>query len=488
MKHLKHLFLLLAMIIAFNNIANAQFQKRLWSLQDYYVKFNPGPGVPISLPVLDYTGAWSTKSHNAINDANGDLLFFVTEDGYYPQGTFAGNAIRVFDKEGRYIGMPSYNGLPVEGGSEIAIVPVPNDCNKYYLFFSINSCLITNCVMRFGFLTLDMSLQNTYGGYGVLSNNGAVTVLKSFTHTDAKFDDTFFAVTTFRPTISNGSRILFAKNNGRIWKFLITETAVTEITAYSGNNNPFFLNANCNFLNELEVITLANGNYRLGMVNQRTTVAVADFYPTGEYIPNTLKSINYGLDFDVYGIEFDLSGRYLYIAQGRAISLTSFQSQLGYTDVTAATPSVTPLYVPNATNGGHFGHGQIELGPDNTLYFAAGASLGLNTDGSPNTATWNPSSAVAVAAPYFLNDQVDGESSYPTRAIDPTKTIVYLNNKTENAVATYSSTSYTIANVTTYPPAGTTFIYVVNGTYTINAYPVSFNGCQTYFAPDTKVI
>jgi hypothetical protein len=53
-----------------------------------------------------------------------------------------------------------------------------------------------------------------------------------------------------------------------------------------------------------------------------------------------------------------------------------------------------------------------------------------------------------------------------------------LNDKTENANGAYTSTSY--------PGGSGSFIYVINGTYTINA-TVSFTGCSVFLAPDAQV-
>ena len=50
-------------------------QNSLWSLPDKYVKNN----FQLPLPTGDYTGAAAQYAHNAMHDAQGNLLFFVVD-------------------------------------------------------------------------------------------------------------------------------------------------------------------------------------------------------------------------------------------------------------------------------------------------------------------------------------------------------------------------------------------------------------------------
>jgi hypothetical protein len=77
-------------------------------------------GQPFDLPTPSggYGGDPPTRVQNIQLDKNNQLLFFVVDDGIY-------------NKLGNYIAF-----LPYEGYEEIAIVPDPGNCARFYLITS----------------------------------------------------------------------------------------------------------------------------------------------------------------------------------------------------------------------------------------------------------------------------------------------------------------------------------------------------------------
>lgn len=105
----------------------AQTQNDFWSLPpNRFINsigiYGPLPQGPI--PGQDYKGEQAQHVHNAMQDANGNLLFFVV-DG------------KVFDKDGYLIDEMYNNSFGyIPGGQEICLVPDPGNCQRYYIFSS----------------------------------------------------------------------------------------------------------------------------------------------------------------------------------------------------------------------------------------------------------------------------------------------------------------------------------------------------------------
>lgn len=537
MNKTKNIFLFLAMIIAFN-VSKAQPQKKLWSLPYSYLKFNASPGTPLLLPSDDYVYATGNQAHNAMHDYNGNLLFFISKWG--------GNDYTVFDKNGKLIGNLSYNGVPVSGSSEIAIVPVPNDCNKYYLIVPINEvAAYSNTYGKFGYVTLDISVPSGNGALGSLTNNGVVTFLKETLNFALKGIFPEFAVTPLRAATND--RLLFAWQGGTLYKFLVTQTGFTELASSGTDILPVSWISPV-YKNELEVIALSTGNYRLGYAGY-SEVAVADFTSSGILVANSAKKVDLTGGRNVYGLEFSANGTYLYVAHALA-------PYLQYIDATQATLTSTSL--GSLSNASLFGSGQIELGYDEKLYFANTAQLGalsLNTNGSPITTSWTPTAVTGLGmGAAYLNDQIDGEvyfspsptitgNNYACSTSPETYTlggsyspnIVYTWTITGGTPTSFNTIGTASSLPITWPSTGGTItvtpvgaggcspaavftvnqccrktattivylndktetspityngnastIYMINGIYTINS-NVTFNNCQTYLGLNAQV-
>lgn len=97
------------------NTVQAQSQNNIWSIPPNY--YNHNTGTPAPLPVSNLTAQYG---HTAMQDKDGDLAFFIVDSDLY-------------DKNGVNI-VSLTSGLRTIG-QEILIVPDPNDCERYYIFY-----------------------------------------------------------------------------------------------------------------------------------------------------------------------------------------------------------------------------------------------------------------------------------------------------------------------------------------------------------------
>lgn len=90
---------------------NAQTQNNVWSLPPNYYNNATTQSLPIGgISSFDYQGEQALYAHNAMQDANGNLLFFVL-DG------------KIYDKDGYFIDEMYHSSYgTILGGQEIAIV------------------------------------------------------------------------------------------------------------------------------------------------------------------------------------------------------------------------------------------------------------------------------------------------------------------------------------------------------------------------------
>jgi len=125
-------------------ICLAQKETSHWFLTDQnWIKFNPGGGVSNQPPPNVMFGAGSAAS---IADTAGNLLFFAT-------------GFMVYDKNKNP--MPSYSNPLLLGNSELKIASIPNQPNKYYLFYINQQAFPGNKTLKYSII--DMSLNSGLG-------------------------------------------------------------------------------------------------------------------------------------------------------------------------------------------------------------------------------------------------------------------------------------------------------------------------------------
>lgn len=387
---------------------NAQTQNNVWSLPPNYYNNATTQSLPIGgISSFDYQGEQALYAHNAMQDANGNLLFFVL-DG------------KIYDKDGYFIDEMYHSSYgTILGGQEIAIVPDPGNCQRYYIFSSTQGNFPRPL---YAVLDLDLPNQWSIGRFGALANfsNGTAQPL-SLPSNDWFRGRIGFAASKLR---SDNSRFLFVHDGlSNIYRMRIT---------LSG---PIFDNyiINCGGeesslqRSELELIELPNGEYKLASsstqtsgINSPSHVFHTTLNTSGNIVPGTNQlyyfynttgnSVNATYPF---GLEFSPNGNYLYVTHNIT---PNHPNPIEYIDI--ATNIAYPLTV---TGQNDFQRTQIELGKENKLYFATSNRMAsLSNTNAPNAANWT-NSALSISyyqtfdyagpqyvSSYTLPDQIDG--------------------------------------------------------------------------------
>jgi len=174
MKKIAFLFILSLSIIT---QVTAQTQNSIVSLPPNFIQFSstppyfpsqpqplPAPGGSSGFNMYNYDAQEALFNHNAMQDINGNPLFFVVDGVVYH-----GDGTAVIDNE------IMKNGDRYEGFAETMIVPNPGNCQRYYIFTgqasvnfggnrvtdSINSPESLGDVIP-GYAILDLSIDGTF--------------------------------------------------------------------------------------------------------------------------------------------------------------------------------------------------------------------------------------------------------------------------------------------------------------------------------------
>lgn len=145
-------------------LSGLQAQNATWSLPPNYYKTGtiyslPAPDFGLSNP-FNYAGLPAEYSHNAMQDASGNLLFFVVDDV-------------VYDKDGYFIGY-----LQGNQGTELMIVPDPGNCDIYYIFYAVPGVGSQTSSNPY-FAILDMSSSYSLSSYKFKCDYGLPSCLSS---------------------------------------------------------------------------------------------------------------------------------------------------------------------------------------------------------------------------------------------------------------------------------------------------------------------
>ncbi|MBA2583277.1 MAG: hypothetical protein H0V01_07820, partial [Bacteroidetes bacterium] len=416
--------LVLLFCLLFSGIANLRLdaQNNVWSLPGQYkigelLQTLPTPANPDpDSPHLYYQGQPSLYTHNAMQDAQGKLLFFVV-DGV------------VYDKNGRFIDeLTTFlisNDKKVKGTSEFMIVPDPGNCQRYYFFtlqryadnvtsdqspyygildLSLPHVINPNgpvrgAMIRFNTLDNMQDIQNMMPGFTCYTVNGG------------KFGNRFLAASPLRP---NNSRFVFVSSGFTIYRLVITPSGLV----YDGIATEMTL-ASCETMNhrsEMELIVNSNGNYSIACPNRfesfggglnQIYIAELDF-ATGNLIPGSERNIQIAAVDNIRGIEFSPNGRFLYF--------TAENHGIKYFDILNSTLHTVGF------NTNEFRKSFIELGKDGKLYFPVQNRMATlsNPDQPDFVNNWNnhfisieynennAGSTLPGMPAFTLPDQIDG--------------------------------------------------------------------------------
>ncbi|MCB9361485.1 MAG: T9SS type A sorting domain-containing protein [Flavobacteriales bacterium] len=520
------IFTLTNLLILTSTIA----QNNIWSLPpNYYDVLN---GISTPLPTqpgsngngLNYHpsngNTISEFSHNAMQDKDGNLLFFVV-DGV------------IYDNEGYYIAQmhKDYVGY-MTGFTETVIVPVPGNCQQYYIIGTISvNTGNGHLSSRIYYAKLDFSFDNYLTGRkGILvdpifpsplgmpgnqawddQNNlfplsDSIPNYSSAGNPESK---SALAVSNLR---ADSTRLLFAVGEMDIYRFTISSTEITyDNYSFRANNATIPPLAEGHNRSEMELIETTTG-YRIAFSypSQYTPyngiiLFVGELNNNGNLISYNIKLLpqdipyNSGLQANIKGLEFSPNGEYLYITHD-PITLAPYNFPFKIYEVStnnfiALTNSTMQSEIPAFKNS------QIELGKDGKLYLANETSLATigNSDNPTNGLAWNSSahtinynlSQLGYATNserlklYILPDQIEG-MDYTAHFTANTECCVLFNTYTtgtDNA----NHEQYGTQTWNTTNPFGTTTITVKDELIIKAGANITANNLRFEFAPKAKL-
>jgi hypothetical protein len=396
MKKILRLLMSACVLLMYQGIQAQTSQNQIWAIPGKQLKypFLTTPNLPSDpLDPDRYDGQPAQHCYNGMQDRDGNLLFFVVDS-------------RVFDRNGYLIGELVNNTYgSINGNQEIALVPMPGNCNKYYIF-TANDAFFS----RAFYGVVDLALTNpSTGAKGVLQIISGETAVHMSAVTADERMRIGFAATKLR---GDNSRFIFVSRGSQIFRYKLT----TSVISYDNYNFQAVTGGSNMIRSELEIAELSDGTYRLAGVatggsNQNILYKV-DLNSSGNVVPNTTITHTKSSSNYIHGIEFSPSGRYLYF------TFETSTNPFRYIDLDNYNGSETTI-----TSSADFKQGNIELGYDNKLYIAAGNRLAsfANPD-NPGSAWSDPAISITVspitngnhgsqasaATSYTLPDQIDG--------------------------------------------------------------------------------
>ena len=425
---MKNLAVLIITIFTLSFI-NIYAQNSVWSVPPYYKDIAQIVPLPTVLPPgLGYTGNPATNASNAMQDANGDLLFFIVDD-------------EIFDKEGYMIGNLSWISSPsnqVKGTSEIAIIPQPGNCSVYYIVtagsedynstngnkkpylakldFSQASDLNTS---RLGRLTQCVSIQS------ILPSTATPVVGQPVRQANV-----YMAASKLR---NDNSRLVFISTPYRLYRFKVDvngfhyENDIDILTGVAGGIPSYTI-----WRAEMELIEKGS-NYRLAFV--RRGLVNGSSVGVGIYIANLNQNGDVQSHEDllivedqqnsnqfpsVHGLEFSPDGDILYITH-ETDNDNPFAFE--YYDFNNSSAGIQPVPNISAFQSKNYEFSQIEIGRNGKLYLAhSGGLAALDDPNNPSTSSFNPnylqfsylannegsSNIYSTQTSFMLPDQIDG--------------------------------------------------------------------------------
>lgn len=369
---------------------------------------------------MGYQGQLATNASNMITDASGGILFFIVDH-------------HIYNKQGYCLGILSSTSDPystnaaaaVRGASEIVIVPNPSNCQQYYI---ISTRVNVNSYEKVPFVfLLDMSLPNyqaqvfdspdcvkgelvPIGSNNGISQNVGIEIstlcmgsegtplfIDPNDPSPGKSSNVFIGASNKNST---NEHFVFISNPKFIFRFKISSTGFTfDNYAISLPTGPLDYNA-ASVRSELEIIELANGNYRIACpyfksqtIGSNTAwewLYTAELNSSGSLIPSTdhhfpfFKDPNSQTaytDAALKGLEFSGDGTILYVTH----STNSVQpNQLEYFNFNNPTASLVPLAI-NPSIDAKFS--LLERDINNAIYFTGNTGMyKLNNSNTPSAA------------------------------------------------------------------------------------------------------
>jgi len=208
--------LIFIFVFTFNFKLNGQ-QNPSWSQPPRLISFAGGINVS---SVLGTTT--SDYAHNVATDINGNILFYIVDGIIY---NASGAIIDQIEK------VISSVLSPVTGTTQYLVVPVPGNCNQYYLIAgSYTGLLSVGGNPQPYYIKIDVTVPNTQTGHnGELYNNAGIPVnvadkLDTYFNFDQHSGALHMAVTPLRCTTND--RLLFVASSLHLFRYRITAAGI----------------------------------------------------------------------------------------------------------------------------------------------------------------------------------------------------------------------------------------------------------------------
>jgi Secretion system C-terminal sorting domain len=325
-----YIFLLICFFSSLHSYAQ---RNNIWCFGDSAgIDFNTNP------PTTFQSAAGSIKSSVSVCDYSGTLKFYA-HSGHNLIGAWAGFNTVIFNRNHEI--MLNGDSLYGEGwNGELALVPFPNDTNKYYLF----SISITfNNGMHYS--VIDMQAD---------SGRGAVILKNQF---------------LLNYTFNEGATVSLHGNGSSYWLLVhkkFANTFVEYLIDSSGISSPIYQTIGKDTRSEASTLIFTKNGEKLIIVEAGGLIQQFDFNRCTGVLsnPNLIRD-NVGFIPMFYGVSLSPSDRYLYISNADSYADTSYiwQYDLWASNINASRTVIYAAHIPAAA-------GNHALAPDGKIYIS----------------------------------------------------------------------------------------------------------------------
>ncbi len=361
-------------------------QMQSWLFTSQRINFGSGGAVASTQIAAGQPNATSTAVAAAAYNNSNQLLFYVSHDfsrTVYNASNVAIGRLNGLVNPNKGLGESDWSGT----GQEIAIVPVPGLCQRYYVIYA----LISNFTGTVGYAEIDCS-----GSSPVITAN---TRDVEPSRTDGSGSAYPYAPNAIGLAVSkqlpNGTRYLYTAGNGLVRR--------NTLNVGGGFSNPTVI---------ISGAPITASRCELELSPDGTRIAVGDggtvrlCYTSNSQAPQVTPPISFasGPASRLVGLEFSADSKKLFIT---GYSSAGNAGGMAVYNLPTGTQAVV--------GGSNFAfETQVELAANGTLYAAAtnGALLAIDPNTAAVAVTALPAIGVVSNSPvtgYFFPDQIDGE-------------------------------------------------------------------------------
>ncbi|MFM2283070.1 MAG: hypothetical protein RL222_574, partial [Bacteroidota bacterium] len=347
-------------------------QMNYGTLPPYKINFT---GASPALTTISGASIAQYKVSNGAYDENGNLLFYIKDGSVYTaNSTLVGNAL-------------SYTNV----SHEIAIVPVPGQCKKFYIIAFINAA--STCSLYYSTIDCTPSTPTiTYNSTALFSDGGqnnGIAVSKLIGSTNTRF--------------------LYTATFNYVKKWIISSAGITlsstaqRVTKSGGLNPENFYPSELELSNDgLNLVFSSNWGFSDSRyIYEFSLDANGDFKP----LPNTRNffSLPSGVNY-VHGVEIDATSSKIYLCTNNGLYWKSIGSAT-FNHITGTSTTYSNSFIERYKDGFMYVVSNTGiLGKLNTTTNTIAAS------GITQIMQGNGAIPSLYGAPYTLPDQIDGEN------------------------------------------------------------------------------